>query len=289
MATKNINHSKIKNSGLLFELLVRQITVDTLENKSDSPAVSIMKKYYRPTTELGKELQMYRAFFEMKKLTEMKASQFVDFIAGQRKKLDEKKLMRQKYDLIKEIKNNYDLLSFLKMKIPAYKEYAAIYKTFLAETRDFDISNLQEVASSRFTLIEHLVKDKKSTNPASEETILETFKNQQEDLRLLSYKLMLDRFNARYQNLTENQKELLREYINSVSDSNKFTTYVRTKLIPLQEQVSSLAKKEKDQILQIKLNEVVNQLENVKEKKHIKDNELTAIMVAYQLVDELKS
>lgn len=287
--SKNLNHSKIKNSGILFEVLVRKITVDTLENKTSSPALDMMRKYFKPTTEMGKELQLYRAFFEMGSLTEVKAAQFVDFIALQRKKINERKLLQEKYEFIKELKNNYDLKSVLNIQIPSYKIYASIYKTFLSETKNFDISNIQDVAVSRFALIEHLMKNKSKKTPANEATILETFKNQTEDLRLLSYKLLLDKFNDKYKDLNDKQKQLLREYINSVSDTNTLTEYITTEVDTLKKEIASLAKSEKDKVLNIKLNEVVHQLDTMKTKKKIRDNDLTAMMIAYQIVDELKA
>lgn len=287
--SKNLNHSKIKNSGILFEVLVRKITVDTLENKTNSPALDMMRKYFKPTTEMGKELQLYRAFFEMGSLTEVKAAQFVDFISQQRKKINERKLLQEKYEFIKELKNNYDLKSVLNIQIPSYKIYASIYKTFLSETKNFDISNIQDVAVSRFALIEHLMKNKSKKTPANEATILETFKNQTEDLRLLSYKLLLDKFNDKYKDLNDKQKQLLREYINSVSDTNTLTEYITTEVDTLKKEIASLAKSEKDKVLNIKLNEVAHQLDTMKTKKKIRDNDLTAMMIAYQIVDELKA
>ena len=41
----SVKHSKYKNTGILFELLVRQITADTLDGK-DSPARKILKNYF---------------------------------------------------------------------------------------------------------------------------------------------------------------------------------------------------------------------------------------------------
>ena len=51
-----IKHSKYKNTGLLFELLVRQITADTL-NGGSSPSLNILKKSFA-NTELGKEYKL---------------------------------------------------------------------------------------------------------------------------------------------------------------------------------------------------------------------------------------
>lgn len=282
-------HSKVKNPGILFELLVRQITVDTLGGKEASPAVSVMRKYFRPTTELGKELQLYRSFFEVNNLTEVKASKFIDLVVQQRNKLDERKLATEKYELIKEIKNHYDLKEFLSVKIPSYKIYASVYKTFLSESNSFDISSINDIAESRFTLMEHLVTDKKNRVAKAENAILEIFKTQSEDLRLLTYKVMLDKFNDKYSNLNGKQKRLLREYVNSVSNSESFVQYIHTEINPLRDEITSLAAKEGDKVLQIKLNEVASQLDNIKNKKKIKDNELTAMMIAYQLAEELKT
>lgn len=289
---KNLSHSKYKNTGILFECLVKQITVDTMENKP-SVATSILKKYFSPSTELGKELQLYRSFFEMGKLTETKAVKFVDFISEQRTRLNESKLANEKYDLIKEIKKNYDLKSFLQIKIPSYKICASIYKTFLSESKNFDITNIQEVASARFTLIEHLIKtDKKKekmTDSVNEAKIVEILKNETEDLRLLTYKLMLDKFNEKYDNLNFKQKQLLREYINSLSNSILFGNYVKSEIVPLKLELASLTKLESNKVLKIKLNEVISQLEKISDSdRKIKDSDLTALMIAYQLVEELK-
>lgn len=288
MKTKNIVHSKVKNAGILFETLVRQVTIDTLEGKQNSPAMKMMAKYFRPTTELGKEIQLYRAFFEMGRLTEVKASQFIDLILSQYKKLDEKKLLKEKYELVKEIKSNYDVNKFLGIKIPTYKVYASIYKTLMAESARFNVSNVTDIAMSRFTLVEHLTKTpKKDVN--TETGIFEEFRKEEEDVRLIAYKALLERFNDKYANLNTKQKLLLREYINSVSDSDKFTTYVHGEIDPLKKELLELVKKSNDKVQQVKLNEVARQLDNIKNLPKVKDNHLTAMMIAYQIVSELKT
>lgn len=288
MASKNVSHSKVKNSGLLFELLVRQVTVDTMNNVPSSPAVNMVKKYFSPTTELGKELQLYRAFFEMGRLTESKAIQFVDLVNNQRRKLNEEKLIREKYNLVKDIKEHYDINKFMSAKIPSYKIYASIYKTFLAECGDFAIQNISEVVTSRFTLVEHLVKDKKSRVTKGEDAIIESLKNQPEDIRLLTQKLMIDKFNEKYSNLNLKQKRLLREYIHSSASDNTLLEYVKTE-IPLMIKSISTSSKLLDKVEKIKLNEVATQLGTIAKKPRIKEQELSALLVAYQIIDELQN
>ena len=112
----NIKHSKYKNSGILFELLVRQITADTLDGK-DSKARRILREFF-VKTELGREYKLYDTLSKKTNLTEAKANLVLDSILDSSKNLNRKALKRQKYNLIKEIKNHYDVNKFFKHKLP---------------------------------------------------------------------------------------------------------------------------------------------------------------------------
>lgn len=293
MKSKTISNSKYKNTGVLFELLVRQITAETLSGKTTSPAMNIVKKYFNRKTELGKELQLYRAFFEAnssKPLTEAKALDFIDLVVEQRKCLDERKLAREKYNLIKEIKEYYDLQEFLSCRIPNYTLHASVYKTFLneiAKDQDYKILNVKDVATARFTLVEHLINQNSKRNSSNDNSLLEDFRKESEELRLLAYKFAIDKFNEKYANLNDKQKTLLREYINNVSSTNSLLTYVRKEIPELKKSILENIKKSKDKVISIKLNEVANQLDNIGTKNIIKDNEITALMIAYEILKEV--
>jgi hypothetical protein len=284
-----VNHNKIKNTGVLFEILVRQITSDILEGRTDSAALNILKKYFGANRELGKELQLYQVIFNAPNLNESRALQYLNMIIKQRKKLDERKLAAEKYELIKEIKNYYDLEKFLSCKIPSYKLYASIYKTFMAEAKfgGDAILNIQDVASARFTLIEHLIGTGRKNAKKEESALLEEFKNQTEDLRLLTYKIMIDRFNEKYQDLNDKQKSLLREYINDVSGNNTLKNYIVKEVPTLRDSIQRKSNRLNDRVMQIKINEVISQLSNIGKNRGIKDNEITALMIAYQIEKEL--
>jgi len=283
-----VSHSKIKNTGVLFEVLVRQITSDTLEGRSESPALQLLKKYFHAGRELGKELQLYQAFMNADRLTESRAVQFFNMVITQRQKLDEMQLTREKYELIKELKKNYDLETFLSCKIPSYKLHASIYKTFLAEARHSGdtIMNIQDVASARFTLLEHLLGHGRKAEH-KDTALLEEFKSQTEDLRLLTYKILIDRFNEKYDELNDKQKDLLREYINDISSKNTLLEYVHREVPALQKQLREKSRSIKDRVVQIKLNEVITQLNNIGSKNGVRDNEVTAMMIGYQIEKEL--
>lgn len=289
----NVKHNKIRNTGILFELLVRKITSDALENRNSDIAVKLMKEYFNSKTELGKELILYRSFFNAQQLSETKAFDLLNVIIEQRKKLNEIALNTQKYKLIKEIKNNYDLKEFLGARIPSYKVYASVYKVFdsvVNEIVDFD--EIEGTVEAKFTIVEHLSGKITNKEIKNDTALFETVKAQEEDLRLLSYKILMEKFNEKYQGLNDRQKNLLREYINNVSNSatlrkcavdecNKLITEIKLRLNTVQ-----------DKIVKIKLSEVVSQLEKIKTTQVIKENHMTALLIALEItktLDTLKS
>ena len=93
---RKLKHSKIKNTGILFELLTRQITADVLAGKS-TKSVSILKEYFNEKTELGKELELYKLLSEKNYTSEVKANDLLNVVIKQRQKLSNTNLRREKY------------------------------------------------------------------------------------------------------------------------------------------------------------------------------------------------
>lgn len=289
MRDKQIKQKKYRNSGILFELLIRQITSETITGLSESPALNITKKYFNAGTELGKELQLYRAFFEVgRPLTEGKAIDYVNMIIEQRRKLDESKLTREKYNLVKEIKENYSLDTFLSHKIPNYTLHASVYKVFMnevAQRQKYNIINVNDIATAKYTIVEHLTTPQ-SKKPDQTDTLIEEYRKESEDLRLVAYKMAIDKFNEKYSGLNESQKLLLREYINNTAVNQSLLKFMSKEVPVLQEKLRLCANSEKNKVAAIKLNEVANQLEVIRQKKVFRDNEVTAVMIAFQILKE---
>jgi hypothetical protein len=279
-----IKHAKIKNTGILFELLVRKVATDVLNSKSDSFAVRIMREHFHPKSELGKELQLYRLFFNTPRLTENKAFNMLDLIVQRRKSLNERILATQKFNLIKDIKNSCDLKEFMNGRVPSYKVYASIYKLFEASE---DIMQIQDVVKSRFLVVEHLKGELKEELILKENSYIDALKGQDEEIRFLSYKFLLERFNEKYSDLSEKQKTLLRQYINKGTDIDPFKKFVATEALSLATSIATRTKKINDNVTKIKLHEVVAQLQEIHKKPSIKENHITAILIAYELDDEL--
>lgn len=280
----SIKHNKIKNTGILFELLVRKIATDVLDGKSDSFAVRLMREHFHPKSELGKELQLYRLFFNAPRLTESKAFNMLELIVQRRKTLNERTLAVQKFNLIKEIKQNCDLKEFMNGRIPSYKVYASVYKLFEATT---DIMEVQDIMKARFLVVEHLKGELKEEQIIKESSYVETLRGQDEEIRYLSYKLLLERFNEKYSNFNDKQKQLLREYINKGTDVEPFKTYISGEAKHLVSNITKHANKIKNEVTRIKLQEVISQLKTIEGKPTTKENHITALLIAYQLVEEM--
>ena len=281
----SIKHNKIKNTGILFELLVRKIATDVLDGKSDSFAVRLVREYFHPKSELGKELQLYRLFFNAPTLTESKAFNMLDLIVQRHKTLNEKALATQKFNLIKEIKNNCDLKEFMNGRVPSYKVYASVYKLFEASE---DIMEVQDIVKARFLVVEHLKGELKEEQIIKENSYVDALKQQDEEIRFLSYKILLERFNEKYSNFNDKQKQLLREYINKATDVEPFKAYMAKEAGTLSTTIAKLAGKVKNDVTRIKLHEVVSQLKGIQQKPTTKENHVTALLIAYQLVDDMK-
>jgi len=287
--SKKIENKKWRNTALLFELLVRQITADTLSGADTAAGVSIMKKYFNKNTEMGKELQLYKALIEKTNLSEIKALNYIDLVLEQRYKLDEKKLAEEKYELINEIKQNYNLQDFLSYKINNYVLCASIYKTFMTEVyknANKDIMNISDIATARFTLIEHLCSASKREQNKQNSTLQE-FLNQPEDVRLIAYGKLIDKFNNKYTELNTNQKALLREYINSMSNKSLLVEYVKKVVPELKNDLLSKLVNVENRATQIKINEIASQIEKIGQKTKIKDNDITALILAFEIAKEM--
>ena len=280
----SIKHNKIKNTGILFELLVRRVATDVLDGKSDSFAVRLMREHFHPKSELGKELQLYRLFFNAPTLSESKAFNMLDLIVQRRKSLNERLVATQKFNLIKAIKANCDLKEFMNGRVPSYKVYASIYKLFEASE---EIMEVQDIVKSRFLVVEHLKGEIKEEQIIKENAYVSTLREQDEEIRMLSYKLLLEKFNDKYNNFTTKQKTLLREYINKGTDVEPLKKYIGVEAQSLVKSINKLAKKVKNEVTRIKLHEVAAQLTSIAQKPTIKENHITALLIAYQLEHEM--
>jgi tyrosine-protein phosphatase YwqE len=278
-----VKHSKYKNTGILFELLVRQITSDTLSGV-DSKAATILKKHF-VKTELGKEYKLYETLLNNIKLSEGKADIIISTLLESAKYLNKSALRRQKYNLIKEIKANYDVDEFFKTKLPNYKTQAAFY-TLLEMYDGVNQPEPNQVISNKLILLEHLTSAPITTE--AKDTLMEEFKSYDKDIRMLTYRALLEKFNSKYANLNEGQKSVLKEFINSVDNPSKLKDFYNTKITEIKSDLTKLNKKVKDKTTQIKINEVSNILVTLDKNDKISNDDMTNLLHYYELLEELR-
>lgn len=280
-------HSKFKNTGILFELLTRQITADILSGKEKSKSKDILFKYFKENKELGKEWQLYSFLINEQFLDEMKAERAISMVLKAREKLNEKLLHQEKYNLIKEIKENYPIKDFLKSSIKNYKVYASIYKVFEDHIGRSNF-NIKEISLAKNYLIESLV-ELKSVKKDKEDSLIEQYKSETEEVRMLTYKFLVENLNKKYSSFNTEQKDILRQYINSISNTNCISEFIIEEKQKIKNLITELNEKIDNPVIKIKLREVTNQINGMNLSKGVKDNHIMLLLLSHELIKEIKS
>jgi len=280
-----IKHSKFKNTGILFELLVRQIASDTISGK-DSAAVGLIKKYFGKS-ELAKEYKLYQALVGTKALTEVKAESLISATLEISSRLNRTALRKEKYNLIKDIREAYGIEEFFKSKINNYSQYAAAYNLIEAHN-SLEFVEPSQVIENKVTLLEHITR-KEVNKEDVKDRVLEEFAKMDKGTRILAYKMLLEKFNEKYGDMSPAQKTVLKEYINNISNTVKLREFVNESYISIKAQITELSKVVVDKTIQIKLNEVANLLKPLDKNQSVKDDNIIALLQFHQLINELKS
>ena len=281
---KKIKHSKYKNTGILFEMLVRQIAADTMHGQR-TKALPILKRHFKAGTELGKELQLYRTIQEEEFKTETSAQKFLQACISARKSLNESALRRQKYNLIKEINDSFIVENFFKSRVSNYTILASIFKLF----EYAEVDNPAQIVRSKSTLVEHVLRNA-LLNPVKTKkgnVIKEQYSVQEKDVRLLSYKMLIDKFNNKYNGLNERQKNVLRDYINNVTNSVSLKESIQKEIPVIQKALTRASARVGSKIIKIKLQEVRNMISEIANTSIIKDKHVLTILKYHELIKEL--
>ena len=276
-----VKHSKYKNTGILFELLTRQLTSDTITG-NQSKSLTFLKKHFNSKTELLKEYKIYHTLATKKYNKDSQATMLIETLVEAHGKLNKSQLRREKYNLIKEIKENYNVNDFFKAKISDYKIMASIYN--LLENKKATALSLVD---SKVTILEHITE--KQSKPSKKDVVLENYNKQDKDTRLLTYKVLLEKFNDKYSSLQDNQKTLLKEYVNSVSNSPALKSYLNQEIKEVKKTLTKYSKKVEDKAVAIKLTETKGMIKPLCKKSSVNDDNVINLLNYYELVNELKT
>jgi len=277
-----VKHSKYKNTGILFELLTRQLTADTIAG-GQSKSLSIIKKYFNSNSSLLKEYKIYHTFINKKFKQEGKATLLINTLVEAYGKLNKGQLRKEKYNLIKEIKETYDINNFFKAKISNYKIMASVFN--LLENND---ATPLSVVNSKVTLLEHIT-GVSLDNKKKKDMVMEDYAKYDKDTRLLTYKVLLEKFNSKYKGLANNQKTLLKEYVNSVTNSPALKTFINKEIKKVRGAINGYSKKVEDKAVAVKLVETKNMIKPLCKKSSVNDDNVINLLNYYELVNELKT
>jgi hypothetical protein len=255
-------------------------------SSSKSVAEKLLKEHFNSKQELSKELKLYQYLINEKYNSESKAEQFINTILEARKKIDEKKLTKEKYNLIKEIKRSYDIDNFFKAKIDNYKIYAAIYTIF--ESNQNKEIDTKQILLNKINILEHITEGGIENKTASA-TIVEEFMKEDKEVRLLAYKIMVEKFNSKYSNLSDRQKSVLKEYINNISETENLKKYLNKVILEVKTELTDISKTIKDPVTKIKLSETIKLISPIKSNGFVKDEHISAVLQYMELIDELKN
>ena len=280
-----IKHSKFRNTGLIYELLIKQIAADTLENRPSS-AIKILKKYYSGRSFLAKEYKLYEYITKNKGIGRDKAETVLSTITEISRKLDQASLKNQKYNLIADVKESYDIEHFFSAKVRDYKALAALYCLLEAQNNS-ELVDPQIFVDNKTTILEHLTEQVQDKGDVRQ-SLIEEYSNYEKDLKLLTYKILLEKFNKKYATLMPEQKRILKEFITSVDSTTKLREFVNSALDNVKLQLSELSEIVQDDIIKIKLNEVVDNITPLSKKQKVDTDTLAILMQYYELIKEIK-
>ena len=278
---KKLKHSKYKNTGILFELLVRKLTSETLSSNK-SVTIDIIKKYFGKSTELSKELHLYNSLVKEQFKSEAHALDYIRTVKSAYDRLNQSILKRQRYDLVKEISEKFVFTDRAKTLINNHKVLASINMLFENE----ETANPKQIMECKLVIVDHVLLTERVKPQADE--LMEAFTAQPKDIRLLSYKLLVDKFNEKYSVLDESQKQLLNKYIVNVNDTTALKEYIQ-KIIPgIKSDLAAQSKIITDQVTKIKVSKLSEMLCNVESMKTIKESHVLSLLRYFDLVRELK-
>ena len=279
-----IKHSKYKNTGLIYELLVKQVTSDLI-SRQDSPAVTILRKYFSGNSVLVQEHKLYKTLCEATNLSSTKADALLGEVRRASSKLNLQELKDIKYRLISEIRQGYDLEQFFGATVTNYRTLAAIY-CLLEADRSTEVVEPKSIVANKVTLLEAMTGKMVAETEDLSRTVLKEFATYDRDLRLATFKILLERFNEEFKDLLPEQKNLLKQII-SLGSTRGLKGYLNEEISKLKNTLTEMVSRIPKGIERIKLQESIKMLEPLAETEKVTDAHLVKLLQFYDLKDEL--
>ena len=278
---KKLKHSKYKNTAILFEMLVRKLTSETLSSNKTVTA-DLIKKYFGKNTELSKELYLYNTLLKEQFKSEAQGLDYIRTVKLSYAKLNQSALKRQRYNLVKEISEKFIFANMSKMHITNYKLLASVYMLFEYDETD----NVKQLLECKNVILQNNLIT--SRVKVIKDPLMEQYEAQPKDIRLLTYKLLVDKFNDKYAGLDNSQKQLLNKYIVNVNDTEALKEYIQTVIPTIKIQLSEHVKHITDKVTKIKVEKLSEMLCTVENMKTIKESHVLSLLRYFDLIRELQ-
>lgn len=270
-------HNKLRNTGLIFELLGKAVVQEAL-HRDRSNALGIVKRHFKRDSELLKELNLYTS---LNQRTENDPIELIELAAKAWRGLDHKKLEAEKYNLVKDIKKVYDLAEFFKPRSDRYKLSASIYKVFNGGERTTDPDGY---LSARNYIREHICgKTPEALKTESEQL----WEGEERAVRKIGFKLLVKKFNEKYQTLGERQKTIISKYITEDLTSDKFKTFIVRELEYIKQKLNEKSKQITEVDLRTKINESMDLMPAIANVRLLREEHLSALLKFHDLLEEL--
>ena len=264
-------HNKKRNTALLYEYLVKELTRCVLKEdlNTKKKIISILKEFFQKDSVLAKELSIYKSISEPALITKTLAEKILSESKKQFESLNKEEVFKQQTKLIKEINStiNADIFSNF---VPQYKSLATIYQLF-----NMDSSPKKKV------ILEEKVIDLMTQSQETKDMEVPVHNN-------LVFKKFIEGFNKQYGNsLLNEQKELLNRYIISSFDENELElkVYVNEELGRIKEVLTLI---QDESSFKGKANKIFEAINRFKETK-LDASSIKKILHLQQLAGEIKN
>lgn len=276
-------HNKKRNSGLVYEFLVRRLGSQLVEQDKEGAVktAEIAETYFSPGEPLCNELELFKAIRDTRGVSKDTARRILGEVTRQAARQDVRKLDIKKSNLIKELNYTFGRDFFDKHRLPEYRLLASI-QLYIDGRRGKQINENFEALQLEDGLISWM-----TTVPSVKQGL-------DEKVDELVCTMAAKRFNEKYGNsLNSGQKSLLESYVRSLvteklSDLQKKVESDKRKIATLLISSYKMKEVQEDKVMKQRYVEATKRLSELDTAK-ADENVIEEMMLFHKLAEELTS
>jgi hypothetical protein len=279
MMNKKTTHNKKRNVGIIYEQLMRKISEHIVDgdNESAIKVVNIVKKHFKPGTELYKEFRLFNALVKTQVSSSEIAAKILVEAREAAKDHNSVKLMQEKSRLIKEINHTISSRDFYTTRVPEYRTYATI-QTLMNDWRDTKSRDISRIAIFEDKIHSWLLEPKSHSSVSELKT---------ENVDNLVVNVMRDKLNKKYETvLSSRQMILVKEHALREANGDSFTQYLKSVINESLGRLADYKRSCNSTFVEAKIPGVVSLIETLQPNDH-SDQNIAKFMTVLKLCDEI--